>query len=53
VSGPGQALQDDPLPDPAGRVEDWRSTLKGLFPAPASSNAACGFPALRFPVNFT
>jgi transposase len=24
-----------------------------LFPVPASSNAACGFPALRFPVCFT
>ena len=23
------------------------------FPAPASSNAACGFPALRFPARFT
>ena len=23
-----------------------------LFPAPASSNGACGFPALRFPVTF-
>src|SRR5262249_15550523 len=23
------------------------------FPAPASSNGACGFPALRFPVDFT
>ena len=23
------------------------------FPAPASSNAACGFPALRFPACFT
>jgi hypothetical protein len=22
------------------------------FPAPAASNAACGFPALRFPVGF-
>jgi len=22
------------------------------FPAPATSNAACGFPALRFPVHF-
>jgi hypothetical protein len=22
------------------------------FPAPATSNAACGFPALRFPVCF-
>jgi hypothetical protein len=22
------------------------------FPAPASSNAACGFPALRFPICF-
>jgi hypothetical protein len=23
-----------------------------MFPAPATSNAACGFPALRFPVCF-
>ncbi len=39
-------------PNPlTGRVEDWRGTISP-FPIPASSNAACGFPALRFPVNF-
>lgn len=32
-----------------GRVGVWRGAL-GPFPAPASSNTACGFPALRFPV---
>ena len=38
------------------RVEDWRAGLgrcRATFPAPATSNAACGFPALRSPVCFT
>ena len=29
-----------------GRVEGWRGA-HSPFPAPATSNAACGFPALR------
>jgi hypothetical protein len=35
-------------------IAQWghNSTLV-TFPAPASSNGACGFPALRFPVGFT
>jgi len=35
-----------------GRVGDWRGCLSAPFPVPATSNAACGFPALRFPVAF-
>ena len=38
------------------RVEDWRAGLgrcRATFPAPATSNAACGFPALRSPICFT
>ena len=37
------------------RVEDWRAGLgrcRATFPAPATSNAACGFPALRSPICF-
>ena len=34
------------------RVEDWRGTSKGPFPAPASSNPACRFPAQSFPGRF-
>ena len=34
------------LQSPSGRVEGWRGT-QSPFPAPASSNAACRFPALR------
>jgi hypothetical protein len=40
----------------AGRVEDWRAGLgrcRATFPAPSTSNAACGFPALRSPICFT
>jgi hypothetical protein len=35
-------------------IAQWghNSTLV-TFPAPATSNGACGFPALRFPVDFT
>jgi hypothetical protein len=39
----------------AGRVEDWRAGLgrcRATFPAPSTSNAACGFPALRSPICF-
>src|SRR5207249_4824198 len=36
-----------------GRVEDWRHTRASWFPAPASTNPACGFPALGFPVCFS
>ncbi len=36
-----------------GRVEGWCGNLAAPSPAPARSNAACGFPALRFPVRFT
>src|SRR5690242_10185680 len=39
-----------------GRVEDWRAGLgrcRATFPAPSTSNAACGFPALRSPICFT
>ncbi len=34
-------------------VECLNSRAVVPFPAPASSNAACGFPALRFPARFT
>src|SRR5262249_34557522 len=39
-----------------GRVEDWRagrSLDRATFPAPSTSHAACGFPALRAPICFT
>src|SRR5215831_16154607 len=40
------------------RVEDWRAGKaeafdRATFPAPSTSNAACGFPALRSPICFT
>ena len=43
--------------DVMGRVEDWRAGLAELFdcatfPAPSTSHAACGFPALRAPIRF-
>src|ERR1700738_85128 len=39
-----------------GRVEDWRAGLgrcRATSPVPSTSNAACGFPALRSPICFT
>jgi len=41
-----------------GRVEDWRASWPrhpdhATFPAPSTSHAACGFPALRAPICFT
>src|SRR6516162_7943169 len=41
-----------------GRVEDWRVSWPrhpdhATFPAPSTSHAACGFPALRAPICFT
>ena len=41
-----------------GRVEGWRASKAGAsssatFPAPSTSHAACGFPALRAPICFT
>ena len=41
-----------------GRVEDWRASRprhpdSATFPAPSTSHAACGFPALRAPICFT
>jgi hypothetical protein len=41
-----------------GRVEDWRASRprhpdRATFPAPSTSHAACGFPALRAPICFT
>src|ERR1700726_1384986 len=38
-----------------GRVEDWRACLarcRPTSPVPSTSNAACGFPALRSPICF-
>ena len=38
-----------------GRVEDWRAGRpfdRATFPAPSTSHAACGFPALRAPICF-
>lgn len=38
-----------------GRVEDWRAGRpfdRATFPVPATSHAACGFPALRAPICF-
>ena len=35
-----------------GRVEGWRGTPSGPFPAPARSNGANGFPVRRSPVRF-
>ena len=37
----------------ACRVEDWRGAPKSPFPAPATSNRACRFPALGSPARFT
>ena len=42
----------------SGRVEDWRASRprhpdRATFPAPSTSHAACGFPALRAPICFT
>jgi hypothetical protein len=44
--------------DSRGRVEDWRASWprhpdRATFPAPSTSHAACGFPALRAPICFT
>ena len=41
----------------SGRVEDWRAGWprhpdRATFPAPSTSHAACGFPALRAPICF-
>src|SRR5258708_29818874 len=41
-----------------GRVEDWRASWprhpdRATFPAPSTSHAACGFPALHAPICFT
>jgi hypothetical protein len=41
-----------------GRVEGWRASWprhpdRATFPAPSTSHAACGFPALRAPICFT
>ena len=41
-----------------GSVEDWRAGWprhpdRATFPAPSTSHAACGFPALRAPICFT
>ena len=34
-------------------IAEWvHMSTMATFPAPATSNAACGFPALRFPVRF-
>ena len=52
------ATQSRQVFDIPGRVEQWRgdqiTRIPQLipFPSPATSNAACGFPALRFPGNF-
>jgi hypothetical protein len=38
-----------------GRVEDWRAGLgrcRATSPVPSTSNAECGFPALRSPICF-
>jgi hypothetical protein len=37
---------------PISRVEGRRGVPKNPFPAPATSDVACGFPALRLPVCF-
>ena len=35
-------------------IAEWvHNSTVATFPAPATSNAACGFPALRFPARFT
>jgi hypothetical protein len=36
----------------AGRVGNWRGGLTTPFPVPATSNGACGFPAIRSPARF-
>jgi len=39
---------------PALSIARWvHNSTVATFPAPATSNAACGFPALRFPARFT
>ena len=35
-----------------GRVGNWRGGLTTPSPVPATSNGACGFPALRSPARF-
>jgi hypothetical protein len=35
-----------------GRVGNWRGGLTTPSPVPATSNGACGFPALRSPAHF-
>jgi len=40
------------IPCHISRVKGWRHEQKFRFPSPATSNGACGFPALRFPVGF-
>ena len=42
-----------PIRSPRFLWECLTSQTVGPFPAPATSNAACGFPALRFPDGFT
>jgi hypothetical protein len=38
---------------PALSIAGWvHNSAMATFPAPATSNAACGFPALRFPARF-
>jgi hypothetical protein len=44
------------LRPPLSRVEDWRAARpcfdRSTFPAPSTSHATCGFPALRAPICF-
>src|SRR5215475_15610564 len=50
-SRPGES-HPEPL---TGRVEGWRAGRpfdRATFPVPATSHAACGFPALRAPICF-
>ncbi len=42
-----------PIRSPRSLWECLTNQTVGPFPAPATSNAACGFPALRFPDGFT
>jgi hypothetical protein len=48
---PGQSVLEEGARVP-GRVEGWRGTSSGPFPAPATSNGAHGFPVRRSPAGF-
>jgi len=48
----GLGLEHKTQKNMLGGVEGWRGSFAAPFPAPAQSNVAGGFPALRFPAWF-